>query len=168
MGNGNAYTTAAKSLLAQLSGVMRAAARLILVLPRQSHVTSEIRARLHWLDMPSRVQFKLCCLTFQCLHGFAPRIWRATSLQSAQMRDANSHSFNQLPPGYFSSHVPGLWGLAPGVRGPSPLPRGTVFRPVFVIPSSVISVFRKKLKTYLFNITTWLSSLIIQLLIIYS
>ena len=63
---------APKSLLCQLSGVMRAAARLILVLPRQSHVTSEIRARLHWLDMPSRVQFKLCCLAFRCLHGFAP------------------------------------------------------------------------------------------------
>ena len=60
------------SLLSQLSGVMRAAARLILVLPRQSHVTSEIRARLHWLDMPSRVQFKLCCLAFRCLHGSAP------------------------------------------------------------------------------------------------
>ena len=61
-----------KSLLAQLSGVMRAAARLILVLPRQSHVISEIRARLHWLDMPSRVQFKLCCLAFRCLHSSAP------------------------------------------------------------------------------------------------
>ena len=63
---------APKNLLAQLSGVMRAAARLILVLPRQSHVTSEIRARLHWLDVPSRVQFKLCCLAFRCLHGSAP------------------------------------------------------------------------------------------------
>ena len=46
---------ALKSLLGQLSGVMRAAARLILVLPQQSHMTSEIRARLHWLDMPSLV-----------------------------------------------------------------------------------------------------------------
>ena len=62
---------APKSLLAQLSGVMWAAARLILVLPRQNHVTSEIRARLHWLDVPSRVQFKLCCLAFRCLHGSA-------------------------------------------------------------------------------------------------
>ena len=59
-------------ILGKLSGVMRAAARLILVLPRKSHVTSEIRTRLHWLDMPSRVQFKLCCLAFRCLHGSAP------------------------------------------------------------------------------------------------
>ena len=63
---------APKSLLGQLSGVMRAAARLILVLPRQSHVTSEIRARLQWFDMPSRVQFKLCCLAFRCLDGSGP------------------------------------------------------------------------------------------------
>ena len=97
---------APKSLLAQLSGVMRAAARLILVLPRQSHVTSEIRARLHWLDGPSRVQFKLCCFAFRCLHGSAPPIWRLTSLLSAQLRDALS--FDRLPPGYFSSLAPGL------------------------------------------------------------
>ena len=45
-------------LLAQLSGVMRAAARLILQLPRKSHVSDAIRRQLH--------------LVAWCIHGSAP------------------------------------------------------------------------------------------------
>ena len=63
---------APKYLLGQLSGVMRAAARLILVLPRRSRMTDVISTRLHWLDIPARVVFKLCVLAFRCQHGSAP------------------------------------------------------------------------------------------------
>ena len=27
---------------------------------------------LHWLSLPQRVTFKLCLLTYKCLHGMAP------------------------------------------------------------------------------------------------
>ena len=60
-------------LLAQLSGVMRAAAsRLILQLPRKSHISDAIRRQLHWLDISERVRFKLCVLARRCIHGSAP------------------------------------------------------------------------------------------------
>ena len=59
-------------LLAQLSGVMRAAARLILQLPRKSHVSDAIRRQLHWLDISERVRFKLCVLARRCMHGSVP------------------------------------------------------------------------------------------------
>ena len=59
-------------LLAQLSGVMRAAARLILQLPRKSHVYDAIRRQFHWLDISERVPFKLCVLARRCIHGSAP------------------------------------------------------------------------------------------------
>ena len=59
-------------LLAQLSGVMRAAARLILQLPRKSHVSDAIRRQLHWLDISERVRFKLCVLARRCIHGLVP------------------------------------------------------------------------------------------------
>ena len=59
-------------LLDQLDGVMRAAARLILQLPRMSSITSAIRQRLHWLDIGCRIKFKLCMLAYGCLHGTAP------------------------------------------------------------------------------------------------
>ena len=52
--------------------VLRAAARLILLLPRTSSVENEIGTVLHWLDVPARVTFKLCLLAHRCLHGSAP------------------------------------------------------------------------------------------------
>ena len=59
-------------LLVQLSGVMRAAARLILQLPQKNHVSDTIRSQLHWLDISERVRFKLCVLARWCIHGSAP------------------------------------------------------------------------------------------------
>ena len=41
---------------------MRAAARLILQLPRSGHVTKAMHDRLHWLDMQARIEFKLYVL----------------------------------------------------------------------------------------------------------
>ena len=59
-------------LMKQLDGVMRAAARLILQLPRSGHVTKAMHDRLHWLDMQARIEFKLCVTAYRCLHGMAP------------------------------------------------------------------------------------------------
>ena len=59
-------------LLARLSGVLRAAARLVLQLPRTGHMADVMKEQLHWLDIPERVRFKLCVLAFRCLHGSAP------------------------------------------------------------------------------------------------
>ena len=63
---------APKVLLDQLSCVMRASARLTLGLSKFSHVAVITNEKLHWLDFPSRVVFKLCVTAFRCLHGLAP------------------------------------------------------------------------------------------------
>ena len=63
---------APKCPLGPLSGVLGAAARLILLLLRSGSVTDRIRTELHWLDIPSRVTFKLCILAYRCIHGSAP------------------------------------------------------------------------------------------------
>ena len=49
-------------LLGQLSGVMRAVIRLILVPPRTSYMTDVIFTRLQKLDVHARVVVKLCVL----------------------------------------------------------------------------------------------------------
>ena len=49
---------------------MNAAARLIYA-RRSEHVTPLLHD-LHWLQVPERIEFRLCVLTFRCLHGSAP------------------------------------------------------------------------------------------------
>ena len=110
---------------------------------------SEIRARLHWLDICRHECNSSSAASRSGVYMvLLPRIWRATSLQSAQLRDA--HSFDRLPLGYFSSHAPGRWQLAPRRSWFPLLPRGTVSRPVFMILASVFSVLGRNWKpTYL-------------------
>ena len=124
---------APKSLLGQLSGVMRIAARPILVLLRQSHVISEIRARLHWLDMLSRVQFKLCCIAFRCLHGSAPPYLASYFIPVGSI-EGRSQLLRSAAAGLFL--VPRTWTVKIGPRHSQLfplLPRGTVSQSIFLI-----------------------------------
>jgi len=56
----------------RLQSVLRAAARLVLGLPGRAPVSAAMHDTLHWLSFPQRVTFKLCLLTYKCLHGLAP------------------------------------------------------------------------------------------------
>ena len=60
-----------RTQLARLQSVLNAAARLVFHARRSEHVTPLLRD-LHWLKVPERIQFRLCVLTFRCLHGSAP------------------------------------------------------------------------------------------------
>ena len=141
-----------KYLLDQLSGVMRAAARLILMLPRRSHMTDVIATRLHWLDIPARIVFKLCVLAFRCQHGSAPpyladyfipvgTIEGRSSLRSAatgQLCVPRTKTVT-IGPRAFAVFSPTAWNNLPvDLRD----------------PSLSLSNFRKKLKTHLFRISS--------------
>ena len=56
----------------RLQSVLNAAARLVLVLPGRQSVSIPMRNKLHWLGFPQRVMYKLCVLSYKCLHGLAP------------------------------------------------------------------------------------------------
>lgn len=58
--------------LNKLQSILRASARLVLKLPGSASVSDLMRDELHWLPVPLRIQFKLCCTVFKCLHGAAP------------------------------------------------------------------------------------------------
>ena len=45
----------------------------MLGLPGRAPVSAAMHDMLHWLSFPQRVTFKLCLLTYKCLHGLAPR-----------------------------------------------------------------------------------------------
>jgi hypothetical protein len=51
---------------------MRVAARLVLRRSKFDPISSDIRDRLHWLPIRSRIDFKLGLLVYKCLHGNAP------------------------------------------------------------------------------------------------
>ena len=58
--------------LCRLQSLLRVAARLVLRLPSRAPVTELMRDRLHWLPFPQRIDFKLCCVVYKCLHGLGP------------------------------------------------------------------------------------------------
>ena len=118
---------APKCLLSPLSGVLWAAARLILLLPRTSSVADRIRTELHWLDIPCRVTFKLCVLAYRCLHGSAPaylvRYFAPVSAIAGRSHLRSAASGLLFVPRTNTSTI-----------GPHPRRLGTASRSIFVIP----------------------------------
>ena len=147
---------APKCLLSPLSRVMRAAARLILLLPRTSSVKNEIHTVLHWLDVPARATFKLCVLAHRCLHGTAPpylvryftpvsSIVGRTHLRSAAtgMLFVPRSQTSTIGPRAFAISSPSAWNSLPvDLRD----------------PGLSLLIFRHRLKTYLFNPSGYLST----------
>ena len=147
---------APKCLLSRLSRVLRAATRLILLLPRTSSVENEIRTVLHRLDVPARVTFKLCLLAHRCLHGSAPpyliRYFTPVSsiVGRSHLRSAGTGAVfvpgsrtSTIGPRAFAISSPSAWNSLPvDLRD----------------PGLTLLTFIRRLKTYLFNPPGYLSS----------
>jgi len=66
--------------MSHLRSVLHAAARLVLGLPGRAPVSAAMHDTLHWLSFSQRVTFKLCLLTYKCLHSLAlPTTRRASA-----------------------------------------------------------------------------------------
>src|SRR6218665_2529333 len=61
----------------KLQYVLNAAARLIGVIPKFSHIFSIIITSLHWLPIRQQIQFKICSLMKNCLTGSVPQYLKA-------------------------------------------------------------------------------------------
>jgi len=59
------------SLMRRPQSVLNSAARLVYSARRLERMTPLLR-EFHWLRVPERIQFRLCVLTYRCLHGSAP------------------------------------------------------------------------------------------------
>ena len=57
----------------KLQRVLNAAATVIYCGRKFDHVTLLLRDKLHWLNIPERITYKLCLLTYKALHGLAPQ-----------------------------------------------------------------------------------------------
>src|SRR6218665_1109162 len=133
-------------LLDGLQSVLNAAGRLICNRRKYDHVTPLLRDVLHWLPVPFRIEYKLCLLVFQSLHGAAPEYLRdcctathsfASGLRlrslertDLRVRRMRTHFSNHA----FSAAGPRCWNSLP---------------PVIRFADSVDS-FKAQLKTHLF------------------
>jgi len=68
---------APETLLHRLQSVLNAAARLVFSARKTEH-TSPLLRELHWLKVTERTKFRLCVLTYRCLHGTAPSYFAET------------------------------------------------------------------------------------------
>lgn len=136
-------------LLDQLQSVMRVAARLVLRRRKFDKISADIRDRLHWLPIRSRINFKLGLLVYKCLHGSAPaylmemlelksdvptlRRLRSTTRGNLVIPRTNTKIFG---PRGFAAAGPAFWNTLPdNVRDQTLSP----------------SVFKQRLKFFLFN-----------------
>ena len=133
----------------RLQSVLRAAARLVLGLPKWASVSDAMHDELHWLPFPERVEFKLCSVVYKCLHESAPRYLSQycipvaslpgrSHLRSAASGDlfVPATSTKTIGPRGFFHAGPAAWNCLPSSLKD---------------PNITFSVFKKLLKTELFQ-----------------
>ena len=136
-------------LIDQLQTVMRVAARLVLRKRKFDPISADIRDRLHWLPIRSRIDFKLGLLVYKCLHGIAPPyltemlVLKSTVPALTRFRSTARGDLlvprtktKTIGPRSFATSGPALWNKLPDdLRD----------------PSLSLPVFKQRLKSYLFK-----------------
>ncbi len=132
-------------LMQRLQSVLNASVRLICCLRRFDHI-SDAMACLHWLRIPERVEFKLAVLTYKVLHGGAPSylgpLYRCSGRPSSICLRSTVSDRLQVP----NFRLKTIGGRIFEVAAP------TVWNslPSHVTSAPSLSVFRRRLKTFLF------------------
>ena len=131
--------------LLKLQRIQNTAARLIVGARRFDHITPILRD-LHWLPIPTRLEFKILLLTYKCLRNQGPsylcellklrnpsRTLRS-SMQSLLQNSyrPNTHYYGERA---FAFAAPKLWNSIPE----------------HIKSASSLSTFKTALKTYLFR-----------------
>ena len=134
-------------LLDRLQAVLNAAARLVLSARKFDHITPLLRD-LHWLRVPERIQFRLCVLTFRCLHGLGPSyladsFTRAADVQSSRRLRSSTTKMLVVPPTRRSSLGDRAFPVAAA--------RAWNCLPASIRSESSLLIFRRQLKTFLFS-----------------
>ena len=136
-----------KCTLQKLQRVQHAAARIITKTSRFDHI-SPVLKELHWLPVHRRIEFKILSLTYKALHNQAPEyVTNMLDVYTPRrcLRSASGATLLVIPASRtnkygdrcFRTAAPVLWNTLPEK----------------VRSSSSLVVFKKALKTHLFQIT---------------
>ena len=132
------------SAIRPLQLIQNAAARLVFNLPKFSHTTPLLRS-LHWLPVAARIRFKTLMLAYKAKNGPAPSYLKALITPRSAPRSLRATSTARLVPpslriqGRYSSRLFSV--LAPRWWNELPLEVRT---------AESLTVFKRRLKTYLF------------------
>ena len=147
-------TGASASNIQRIQRIMNAAARLLLRLPKFSHISAVMTGQLHWLPAHRRIQFKLLLMVANCIAGRAPSYLREQCIPvSSVLGRRHLRSADQLlltidvtvlqhrnAVFQWPACRRGIVYLRHCVRAAVQLPRGS---------------FKKDLKTHLFREVVW-------------
>jgi hypothetical protein len=127
--------------------VLNAAARLVFQARKYDHITPLLR-ELHWLSVRERIDFRLAVIAYRCLHGTAPaylanELHRVSDCEPRRRLRSASTAALLIPPTRLKTI---------GDRA-FPIAASRVWNdlPPFVTSAPSLPVFRKRLKTALFN-----------------
>ena len=134
--------------LNRLQKLQNSTARIVSKSKLYDHITPVLE-KLHWLPVKKRIDFKILCITYQCIYGNAPiylkecipRYTPVRSLRSSgqvllklpSVDDTNKVKYGKRS---FQNSAPKLWNSLPAE----------------IRSSKNISTFKKNLKTYLFSL----------------
>ena len=134
------------SHLYRLQKVQNYAARIVMKIPKRNHITP-VLAKLHWLPVRQRVEFKVLLYVYKALHGLAPIYLTELLHQYIPTRSLRSSTQHLLEvPSYrldtfggraFATAGPVLWNALPGA----------------IKTAASVDIFKKQLKTHLFQQT---------------
>lgn len=136
-----------KNLLSKLQIIQNNAARLIYRKKKSDHVTP-ILQQLHWLPVEQRIEYKICLLTYKCLHGFAPKYLSNLLQRYTPQRELRSSKdtlylrLQEIPNNNYGKRAfkciaPSLWNKLP----------------IHIRQAQSIDIFKSLLKTHLFKCT---------------
>ena len=134
------------NLIRKLQLIQNHVARIVTRSKKNDHVTPLLK-RLHWLPIRSRIHYKVCLLTFKCLHGKAPAylVEMLTPYEPARTLRSGNQGLLTVPQSRLETAgdrclkvaAPRIWNT---------LPEG-------VINSQELEAFKQGLKTHLFSLT---------------
>ena len=135
------YFGIADRLLSQIQLIQNAAAKVVTRKYKYDHVGEDLRD-LHWLPVKKRVVFKVALLAYKSVNGLAPEY-----LKNMFQYSHHGHTLKLIVPQFMSS----LSRRSFSYTGPK------IFNnlPTSVTSSDTVDIFKRNLKTYLFQITDY-------------
>ena len=134
-----------KKLINQLQLVQNSAARVLKKTKRWERITPVLQS-LHWLPVSSRIEFKVLLLVYKSLHNLGPKYLSDLLVRFTPGRVLRSEGTERLVVPHsraptiggkaFSRYAPALWNNLP----------------VNLRLSPSVDIFKRALKTYLFNL----------------